>query len=310
MGEKKKGLVYRSTGSWYEVLGEDGVMYQARLRGKLKQSGFKTTNPIAVGDYVWYEHETGSANLQIHDLLERENYIIRQSTHKTAHKHILAANIDQALILFTLTLPRTSLGFLDRFLVSAESFGIPPVILFNKLDLLSEEEKEMVASLAGLYTELGYPCLQMSLVKDEDISVLSDLLKGKKTLIAGHSGVGKSTMINRLVPSAAQRTADVSTFANKGVHTTTFAEMFRLGENTFLIDTPGIKELGIMEVEPHEMGMYFPEIRGKMEGCRYYNCTHLHEPDCAVIRAVESGEISLDRYKSYVSMMLGGDNRK
>jgi len=308
----EKGLVIRSTGSWYEVLNESsGKVYRGRLRGKHKKDGIKATNPIAVGDYVQFADENPTENtVLIHEIVDRENYVIRQSTHKKWHKHVIAANVDQVVVMATLGLPRTSLGFVDRCLVSAESFQIPGVVLFNKLDLLNEEALDFQTELVQLYESIGYTCLQVSAQEGTNMEVLEAQLKGKKSLIMGHSGVGKSTLINWLIPEVNQRTQEVSTFANKGVHTTTFAEMFRYAEGSYLIDTPGIKELGIMDLEENEVGLFFPDIKVHAENCKYYNCTHLHEPGCAVLEAVQEGQIAISRFKSYISILEGDDNRR
>ncbi|WP_020533671.1 ribosome small subunit-dependent GTPase A [Flexithrix dorotheae] len=307
----KKGLIIRSTGSWYDILDDNNKVIKGRLRGKLKLKGFKRTNPIAVGDYVDFEMEKGEEDSAlIKEIHDRSNYIIRQSTHKKWDSQIIAANIDLAIIIFTLKEPKTSLGFLDRFLVSAESFQVPVLIVFNKADLLSDEDLEYQKALESLYTELGYQCILISALEGTDLSRLQKILKGKKNLIAGHSGVGKSTIINQMIPDAQQRTSEISDFANKGVHTTTFAEMFRLDEDTFLIDTPGIKELGIIDLEENELGFYFPEIRELTANCKFYNCTHVHEPGCAVIKAVEEDELVQSRYFSYLSILENEDNRR
>lgn len=288
-------------------------VYQGRLRGKFKQSKIKikSTNPLAVGDYVDFEVESEEENTAIIvDIHERRNYLVRQSTRKRWHKHVIAANIDLAIVMATVKQPRTSPGFIDRFLVSAESFEIPALVLFNKHDLLDEDEKEYQEQYEKLYRSLGYQSMHISALNKDGMDELYEVLKGKKSLIAGHSGVGKSTLINTLVPEAQQETKEISSFANKGVHTTTYAEMFILGNGIFLIDTPGIKELGIMDVEEAELGMFFPEIKKYQENCKYYNCTHLHKPGCAVIEAVEQSKIAIPRYKSYISMMENEDNRR
>lgn len=298
-----KGRVFKSTGSWYTVQDEaTGHFYQARLRGKFKLEGKKVTNPIAVGDLVELDPEN-EASAIITDILPRENYLIRKSTRKTAHHHILAANIDQAVVMITLHFPRTSLGFIDRFLVTCESYRIPALFIFNKKDLLEAEEKEKVAELQSLYESLGYETLLLSATDKADIPEVQKKLKGKTSLLAGHSGVGKSTLLNALAPHIEQKTDEVSTFANKGKHTTTFAEMFALDQDTFIIDTPGIKELGLSEVEQEELSHYFPEMREYLNECKFHNCRHVNEPGCVVRKAVEEGEIAESRYKNYLSML-------
>jgi ribosome biogenesis GTPase / thiamine phosphate phosphatase len=289
-----KGLVMRSTGSWYEVLDENRHVWKCRLRGKFKIKGLKTSNPIAVGDRVVFDIEDKTENTgNIFEIEQRENYIIRQSVHKSAHGHILAANLDQAVVIVTLNYPRTSLGFLDRFLVSAESFRIPTIIVFNKIDLLSKEEKDYLIDLATMYEEIGY-----------------SILRDKISLVSGHSGVGKSSLVNQIAPNLDLKTLEISTFANKGVHTTTFATMFEIYENAYIIDTPGIKELGLIDIEKTEISHFFPEMRALLNQCKYHNCKHLNEPKCAVIEAVKNGEIAESRYASYLSMMDDDDNRR
>ncbi len=305
------GLVMRSTGSWYDVRSNEGTIMQCRLKGKFKIKGFKVTNPIAVGDKVVYEVEDENRNVGIiSDILPRENYIIRQSVHKTAHGHLLATNLDQAVLIATLDFPRTSLGFIDRFLVAAESFRIPTVLVFNKLDLLNEEQIEYQKELADLYESLNYKCIFTSATDGVGVEEFFNILKGKVSLISGHSGVGKSTLVNAIAPDLDLRTSQVSTFANKGVHTTTFAEMFEIAPETFIIDSPGIKELGLADIEKEEIGHYFPEILEIMSECRFHNCMHLDEPNCAIKEAVMEERIAQSRYFSYLSMMEGGDNRK
>ncbi|KAA0989912.1 ribosome small subunit-dependent GTPase A [Dyadobacter aurulentus] len=307
-----RGLVLRSTGSWYEVRDDtDGHIWQCRLKGKFKALGLKVTNPIAVGDFVRFEIEDEGENFGIiHEILPRENYVIRQSVHKTAHAHLLAANVDQAILIATLVFPRTSLGFIDRFLVAIESFRIPGVLVFNKQDLLNDEMKEFQAELMELYESLGYRCLAVTALGQTGLEHFSELLQGKVSLLSGHSGVGKSTLVNAIAPGLSIKTQEVSTFANKGVHTTTFAEMFELGEGTYIIDSPGIKELGLADMKPEEISHYFPEMRELLNQCRFNNCQHINEPGCAVKTAVTEGEIALSRYESYLSMVGGGDNRK
>ena len=307
-----EGRVMKSTGSWYNVLAE-GHLYQCRLRGKFKIKGLKVTNPIAVGDEVVMEVEDAVENTGIiTDILPRENYIIRKSTRKAYHGHMLAANIDQAILIATLVLPRTSLGFIDRFLVSAESFRIPAMVVFNKTDLLDEAQQVYQNELMQRYEKVGYRCLATSALEEATLQPLKTLIQHQTSLFSGHSGVGKSTLLNHLDPAASQRTAEISTFANKGVHTTTYAEMFPLDteEDTFIIDTPGIKELGLMDINEGELGHYFPEMRDLMNQCKFYNCTHVHEPGCAVREAVDNDQIADSRYDSYLSMLAGDDNRR
>ncbi|WP_338877253.1 ribosome small subunit-dependent GTPase A [Spirosoma sp. SC4-14] len=307
----QNGLIMRSTGSWYDVRNEDGHIYQGRLKGKFKIKGLKVTNPIAVGDRVLFEVEDETENTAvINDIVPRENYIIRQSVHKTAHGHILAANIDLAVLLATLTLPRTSLGFIDRFLVSAESFRIPTAIVFNKTDILNDEGLAYQQEIMDMYESIGYPCLSTSAIEGNGVDAFRNLLDHKVTLLSGHSGVGKSSLVNAIAPTLNLRTNEVSTFANKGVHTTTFAEMFELAPDTFLIDTPGIKELGLIDTAKEEISHYFPEMRDRLNQCRFHNCLHVNEPGCAIKDAVSEGDIAESRYLSYLSMVEGEDNRR
>lgn len=306
-----KGLVMRSTGSWYEVQTEEKKQLQCRLRGKFKLKELKVTNPIAVGDRVEYilEDEVENTGI-ITDILERDNYIIRKSVHKTAHGHMLASNLDQAVLIATLALPRTSLGFIDRFLVSAETFRIPSKIVFNKIDLFNEEGLAQLDEICQMYEAIGYECLQTSASEAIGIEAFEQLLKGKKSLISGHSGVGKSTLVNSIAPDLSLRTSEVSSFANKGVHTTTFAEMFEIQPETYIIDTPGIKELGLFDIENQELSHYFPEMRKLLGHCKFHNCLHVNEPKCAVIEALEAGEIAPERYESYLSMMVNDDSHR
>jgi ribosome biogenesis GTPase len=310
--EFEKGLVIRSTGSWYEVRDErDGHIWQCRLKGKFKTMGLKVTNPIAVGDIVCFEIEDENENSGIiYEILPRVNYVVRASVHKTAHAHLIAANVDQAILIATLVFPRTSLGFMDRFLVAIESFRIPGVIIFNKQDLLNDAAIEFQTELMNLYTSLGYTCLATTAVTGEGLEDFSQLLRGKVSLLSGHSGVGKSTLVNTIAPTLDIKTQEVSTFANKGVHTTTFAEMFELEPGTFIIDSPGIKELGLADMKPEEISHYFPEMRIRLNECRFNNCQHINEPGCAIKDAVTAGEIAFSRYESYLSMVGGGDNRR
>lgn len=307
-----KGLVIKTTGSFYEVLTEDDQqLFTATLRGKFKISGLKVTNPIAVGDYVNFDQDPKDPSKGvIFDIEPRHNYIVRNSTHKTAHGHIIASNIDQAIIVATLVQPKTSLGFIDRFLVTAESFRIPVIIALNKCDLYDKDMQEYAKALEKMYSVVGYPLIHTSTVNEKGLDSLKKCIRGKKTLFSGHSGVGKSSLLNLISPGLGQKTQEVSNFAQKGVHTTTFAEMFKLADHTFIIDTPGIKELGLNEISPEELSHYFPEMRELLNQCKYNNCLHLNEPNCAVRTAVEKSVIPLSRYNSYLSMIQNQDNRR
>ncbi|RAU83612.1 ribosome small subunit-dependent GTPase A [Pontibacter arcticus] len=306
-----KGVVVKSTGSWYIVRDAAGTLHRARLRGKFKLKGMKVSNPLAVGDKVEFDVETtGEDTAVIHKIEDRENYIIRQSTHKTAFSHIIAANLDQALLIVTLVSPRTSFGFIDRFLVTAEAYDIPTIIVYNKTDMYDDEMREYQRQISFMYEKIGYSSMAVSAHTNEGMEALTKTLDGKVTLLSGHSGVGKSTLINLIVPDLELKTSEISEFSDKGVHTTTFAEMFEVDPDTFIIDTPGIKELGIVDIPVAQLGHYFPEMRERMNQCRFNNCTHFNEPGCAVVEAVRTNDISLTRYESYLSMMHGGDNRK
>ncbi len=303
-----KGLVMRSTGSWYDVLTENGRVLPCRVRGKLRLEDYKESNPVAVGDHVELQLENNEGIItQIH---ERKNHILRQSVKKTAHAHVLAANIDQAVLVATLAKPRTSTGFIDRFFVTAEAYDIPQVLIFNKKDLLNNEARTVQQQLVDIYESIGIRCLQLSAL-DSDQQAVLHLLQGKTSLIAGHSGVGKSTLLNQIAPGINQSVAEISGFSDKGKHTTTFAEMFRINETTFVIDTPGVKEWGLMNISPEELSDNFVEMRALRSTCKFgYRCLHVNEPKCAVLDAVEKGTIALSRYESYFSMLMGEDTRK
>jgi ribosome biogenesis GTPase / thiamine phosphate phosphatase len=302
-----QGVVLRSTGSFYDVLGDDGTKYNCKVRGKIRLEGIKETNPVAVGDRV--EFTTDDAVASITSILERKNHMLRRSVKKTGHAHVLAANIDQVMVIATLAFPRTSLGFIDRFLVAAESFRIPQVLVFNKKDLLDDESLAYQENLLKEYERIGVNAFSISAI--EDSAMIRSSLDHKITLVAGHSGVGKSTLLNILSPGLNQKTGEVSDFSSKGTHTTTFAEMFHLGEDTFVIDTPGVKEWGLVDMEDQEISDYFPEMRDLRLSCKFGSkCLHLNEPKCAIIEAVRSGDIALSRYESYVGMLTEDDNRK
>ncbi len=306
-----KGLVTKSTGSWYEVLADNGLSYLSRIRGRIRLDDIKETNPVAVGDYVEIELESDSSTQAVITLIHpRTNYIARKAVKKSGQSHVIAANVDQALLVVSLSFPRTSLGFIDRFTVSAEAFRIPQIIVFNKKDLLSADEIEYVDELVDLYQSLGVRCAFIS-AREEGAARVKDWLMGKKTLFSGHSGSGKSTLINQLSPTIRQKTSEVSEFTSKGTHTTTFAEMFQMGGNTFVIDTPGIKEMSMVDMEPAEVSDYFVEMRERRRDCKFgARCLHINEPSCAVKTAVEEGEIALSRFESYLSIVGGEDNRK
>lgn len=304
-----QGLITKSTGSWYQVQTADKQKFDCRIKGKFRIKGITTTNPLAVGDVVDFEMEPEQGTGVINTLHPRKNYIIRKSINLSKQAQIIAANLDQALLVVTLASPRTSLGFIDRFLVTAEAYDIPARLIFNKLDLFSGEGLEILADYKFIYENIGYPCYEVSALDGTNIDEVKALLKDKVTLFSGHSGVGKSTLINVLLPELELRTGEVSGWSDKGMHTTTFAEMFELPQGGFIIDTPGIRELGVIDIEKHELGRFFPEMRARMEDCRFKNCRHINEPGCAVLEALENGEIELSRYESYLSIYNGNDTR-
>ena len=303
------GKVIKSTGSWYIVMDSEGNKYECRIKGKFRMKGLRTTNPIAVGDKVDFHLEPDQPTALITHLHERQNYIIRKSINQSHEAQILSANMDQALLLITLVQPRTSLGFIDRYLVSAEAFHIPTVLIFNKFDLYSHENLADVREIENIYSQIGYLVLEVSVRSDTGLNELKNQLAGKTSLISGHSGVGKSTLINYLVPGLGIKTADISDFSEKGTHTTTFAEMFELPMGGSIIDTPGIRELGVIGIEKETLSHYFPEMKAKINLCRFHNCQHIHEPGCAIISAVDIGEIEASRYDSYRSMYLRQETR-
>ncbi len=304
-----EGRVMKSTGSWYDVLGEDRKVYQCRVQGKLRLEGIKETNPVAVGDIV--EIFIEGVDASITEIKPRDNHILRQSVKKTGHNHVLAANVDQVMLIATLKHPRTSTGFIDRFLVSAEAFRIPQAIIFNKKDMLGPNELQEMDKLQNLYGSVGVATELISAKTDDSVEGVREILKNRTTLIAGHSGVGKSTLLNRMFPHIDQAISEVSTATEKGIHTTTFAEMFMVDPGTFVIDTPGVKEWGLSEMNQQEISDYFPEMRELRMECKFGSrCLHLTEPHCAILKAVEAGRISPMRYDSYMHMVTGKDNRK
>jgi ribosome biogenesis GTPase len=301
------GVIIKSTGSWYSVRLQDGKEVKARLPGRFKLESKKISNPIAVGDKVELLPE--AENFIIEVITPRKNYIVRKSPKKKHFAHMIAANIDQAVLIASHKRPRTSLGFIDRFLVTLEAFRIPGYLLINKSDLYSKEEQTALRDIMELYESIGYQTMMTSFIEGVPHQV-GDWLQAKTTLLSGHSGSGKSTLINLLQPNAHQQIGEISDFANKGVHTTTFAEMFSLDADTHVIDTPGIKELGLAEITAEELSHYFPEMRNLMGQCKFNNCRHVDEPSCAVQEAVQTGDIALSRFESYLSMMQEDDNRR
>ncbi len=300
-----KGVVIKSTGSWYTVLTENKTILECRIKGLFRIKEIKTTNPIAVGDKVEFEMEADGRGV-IHSIEERKNYIIRKSINLSKQSHILASNIDQALLIVTLAMPRTSTGFIDRFLLTAEAYHIPVSIIFNKIDLFADADvMEELNQFISIYERIGYKCYKVSATKNIDIDILKEITTDKTTLIAGHSGVGKSTLINAMDNNLDLKTGEISDAHSKGKHTTTFAEMHPLSYGGFIIDTPGIKELGLVDMEKEEISDYFPEMRAIRNNCKFNNCLHLNEPKCAIIDAVDNGEIAVSRYNSYLGIMNG-----
>lgn len=306
-----KGVVYKSTGSWYQVKDETGKMWNARMKGIFKLDDITSTNPIAVGDVVdFYLENEGEQSTLITKIYDRNNYINRQSPRIKSQQHIVAANIDQSLLIATIKEPRTSQGFIDRFLVACEMYHVPAVILFNKTDLHKQKEQEKFEKLKQVYEAIGYKVVGMSVKNEQGMEEIKSLLKDKLSLVSGHSGVGKSTFINKVLPQLQIKTQDVSGWSGKGQHTTTFAEMYDLPFGGSIIDSPGMKEFGIMGVEKQELSGYFPEMKIRLSGCQFNNCLHINEPDCAIKKAVISGEIDEDRYVSYFNILQSMDEKK
>lgn len=304
-------LVYKSTGSWYVVKDGDGAFYNARIKGKFKIDDITSTNPVAVGDEVEVDKEDiQEASVVISIIHPRRNYITRQSPHNKHQHHIIASNLDQSILFATLKDPKTSQGFIDRFLVACEAYHVPAIIVFNKSDLYKKKELEKLDELTSTYEKNGYKVLSMSLEKNEGVNEVKALLKNKTTLLSGHSGVGKSSFINKVFPDLALKTQDVSDWSGKGLHTTTFAEMFDLIEGGKIIDTPGLREFALMDIEKEELAHYFPEMKSVMNACRFNNCIHVEEPGCAVKKAVEEGKIAANRYISYLNILGTIDTKK
>jgi len=302
-----KGIVYKSTGSWYSVKSLQGVFYECRIKGKMRIDGIKSTNPVAVGDMVEFTLEEKNAEKTgvISSVEPRQNYIIRKSVNLSKQTHIIAANIDVAFLVITLNNPPTFTTFIDRFLVTAEAYDIPVVLLFNKIDTYNEDEILEIKYLAALYRKIGYQCIGISAKTGKNIDKVAQLMKDKVSMFSGHSGVGKSTLINAIEPTLNLKTKEISMQHQQGQHTTTFAEMFDLQMGAQIIDTPGIKGFGVVEIEKEELGDYFPEFFSRKQQCKFNNCLHLEEPKCAVKDALEHEEIAWSRYKSYLQILEG-----
>ena len=297
------GLVIRNTGSWYTVKTDDGgQLIDCKIKGNFRLKGIRSTNPVAVGDHVTIvPNNEGTAFIT--DIADRRNYIIRKASNLSKQSHIIAANVDQAMLVVTVNYPQTSTTFIDRFLASAEAYRIPVVLIFNKVDILDDDELRYLDMMINLYETVGYECRSISAERGDGVEAVMQLLEGKVTVLSGNSGVGKSTLINRLLPDANLRTAEISDAHNTGMNTTTFSEMLPLPSGGYIIDTPGIKGFGTFNIEPEELSGYFKEIFRFSRDCRFSNCTHTHEPGCAVLKAVEDHYIAASRYQSYLSML-------
>ena len=301
------GIVYKSTGSWYFVKSEEGDLYQCRIKGKFRIKGIKSTNPIAVGDSVEFDIETkGDEEIGVIKLIhERTNYIVRKSVNLSKQTQIIASNIDLAFLLITINNPPTLTTFIDRFLVTAQAYSIKVILVFNKIDSYKEEEKGEIAYLKDIYETIGYTCVEVSAIKNINLDTIKNLMKGKTSLFSGHSGVGKTTLLNALEPGLNLKTKQISNQHQQGQHTTTFAEMFDLSFDAKIIDTPGIKGFGVVAIEKEELGDYFTEFFALKSGCKFHNCIHVNEPQCAVKDALEDEKISWSRYKSYLQILEG-----
>lgn len=303
------GTVYKSTGSWYTVKSEQGNFIECRMKGKFRMKGIKSTNPIAVGDVVDYELEETSDTVTgtIHHIHDRKNYIVRKSVNLSHQMHIIAANIDRVFLLITINNPPTTFNFIDRFLVTAEAYGIETILVFNKIDTLDEVTLDEQLYMQHVYQEIGYQCLRVSAAERKGLDVLKELMVGKTSMFSGHSGVGKSTLVNALEPTLDLKTKTISVASKQGQHTTTFAEMFDLSFHASIIDTPGIKGFGVVDMEPYEISGYFPEFFRLKDQCKFNNCLHKEEPHCAIKAALEKDEIAWSRYNSYLKILEGDD---
>ena len=301
------GIVYKSTGSWYLVKSKDGLFYECRMKGKFRIQGIKSTNPIAVGDVVDFEIETknNTETGVINSIHERTNYIIRKSVNLSKQTHIIAANIDLVFLLITIDNPPTFTTFIDRFLVTAEAYSVPTVLVFNKIDSYEIEQRAEIMYLKDIYEKIGYTCIEVSATENKNVDLVKEMMQDKTSMFVGHSGVGKSTLVNAIEPSLELKTKEISNQHKQGQHTTTFAEMFDLSFNASIIDTPGIKGFGVVDMEKDEVDDYFPEFFAVKNDCKFNNCLHVEEPKCAVKDAVENEEISFSRYKSYLQIIAG-----
>jgi ribosome biogenesis GTPase len=303
------GLVYKSTGSWYTVKNELGETYECRIKGKFRLKGIKSTNPIAVGDYVDFELETDNNQVSgiIHNIHDRTNYIVRKSVNLSKQTHIIASNIDQVFLMITINNPPTLTSFIDRFLVTANAYHIKAILLFNKIDTYDEDTLNEVKYLAHVYRQIGYECIGVSAMSGKNVDKVKALMHNKVSMFSGHSGVGKSTLVNAIEPSLDIKTKEISTLHMQGQHTTTFAEMFDLSFGAKIIDTPGIKGFGVVDIDKEDIGDYFPEIFKLKQDCKFNNCLHLHEPHCAVKKALDEDKIAVSRYRSYLQIIEGED---
>ncbi len=305
------GFVYKSTGTWYQVRDDNGDLINARIKGKFKIDNITSTNPLAVGDKVDFDKEENEDGFMIiNNIYPRKNYITRQSPHNKHQHHIIASNLDQSLLFATLKDPKTSRGFIDRFLVASEAYHVPAILVFNKVDVYKKKELEKLDQFSLEYERAGYKILPMSIMENKGVDDVIDLLKNKTTLLSGHSGVGKSSFVNYIFPGITLKTQDVSGWSGKGLHTTTFAEMYDLPGGGKIIDTPGLREFALMDIKKEELSHYFPEMKELINECRFNNCMHIEEPDCAVKHAVNEGKISEGRYISYRTILDSIDGKK